>query len=193
MGRLRRSARRHPHTKLAYTWYGSWSTLYSLFNDALLCCHLFESDSYGVSAESGPGRAVRVRNGGAVLSLPPSQVHIGHRRGKSSPSPSSSSSLRKGFVPENIYTLQSEWYPQVIQRYGLPLDNHHLYTKSDWEIFAAAVSSDKTRELILDKMALWAICSSAGRGRSFCVLGAKKGVRRECADWARVFERRVLG
>ena len=51
--------------------------------------------------------------------------------------------------------MQSKWYPNVMQQYGLPLDSRHLYTKSDWEIYAAAVSSDKTRELILDGMAMW--------------------------------------
>lgn len=27
------------HAKLAYDWYGSWTTLYSLFGDAILCFH----------------------------------------------------------------------------------------------------------------------------------------------------------
>jgi hypothetical protein len=42
-----------------------------------------------------------------------------------------------------------------MQKYGLPLDSRHLYTKSDWEFEAAAVASKKVRSEILDRVALW--------------------------------------
>lgn len=35
------------HAKLAYTWFGSWTTLYNLFADSLLCFHLPSSTSLG--------------------------------------------------------------------------------------------------------------------------------------------------
>lgn len=51
--------------------------------------------------------------------------------------------------------MQSTWYSAVLQRYGLPLDSRHLYVKSDWEFFAAAVTSKRVREEILQSVALW--------------------------------------
>ena len=58
-------------------------------------------------------------------------------------------------MPPHIYKIQSEWYHTVRQRYGLPLDSRHLYTKSDWEFFAAAVASKSTRSEILQSVAKW--------------------------------------
>jgi hypothetical protein len=51
--------------------------------------------------------------------------------------------------------MQSKWYGSVLQKYGLPLDSRHLYTKSDWELFAAAVAGSDTRDAILDHVARW--------------------------------------
>ena len=59
--------------------------------------------------------------------------------------------------------MSSDWYYAVRQRYGLPLDSRHLYTKTDWEFFAAAVASKKTREAILDSVALWVNETSTDR------------------------------
>lgn len=41
------------------------------------------------------------------------------------------------------------------QRYGLPLDSRHLQAKTDWEFFAAAVTSKSVRQEILQSVALW--------------------------------------
>jgi hypothetical protein len=59
------------------------------------------------------------------------------------------------FIPHEIYVNQSNYYAVVMQRYGLPLDSRHLYTKSDWEFEAAAVSEPGTRKIILDRVAKW--------------------------------------
>ncbi|KAI7218727.1 putative glutaminase [Hortaea werneckii] len=119
--------------KLAYDWYGSWTTLYSLYADALLCFHPEGS------------------NGGSDSTIHHSlgtdqQPLVGND------SPSNDSA---NFIPDHIYTTQSRWYATAMQKYGLPLDSRHLYTKSDWEFQAAAVASEDTRTEILDRVAKW--------------------------------------
>lgn len=113
------------HAKLAYTWFGSWTTLYNLFADSLLCFHLPSSSS-------------------------PSRINGGGQRPLIDPKASKTS-----FVNEKIYKIQSDWYHSVRQRYGLPLDSRHLYAKSDWEFFAVAVASKQVREEVVDSIALW--------------------------------------
>ncbi|KAJ5625801.1 hypothetical protein N7510_002110 [Penicillium lagena] len=96
------------HAKLAYDWYGSWTTIYNLYADAQLCFHLEDTDTE-----------------------------------------------TPGFVPRHIYQKQSVWYHYVRQKYGLPLDSRHLYTKTDWEFFSMAVASKPVRSEILESVATW--------------------------------------
>ncbi|KAL9101792.1 MAG: hypothetical protein Q9163_002988 [Psora crenata] len=131
------------HAKLSYNWYGSWTTLYNLYADAVLCFHL-EGTSHALSAFSRSEQNSRQK----PLSS------------------SSDSILRKnhtGFVPQRIYKIQSDWYHNVLQRYGLPLDSRHLYTKSDWEFFAASVTSKAVRTEILQATAKWVNETSTDR------------------------------
>lgn len=127
------------HAKLAYDWYGSWTTLYSLYADAVLCFHPTITNSSSISEQ--PDYA------------------SGHDQAQRPLSPSKHSSGREpiteDFIPDKIYNLQSDWYSTVMQKYGLPLDSRHLYTKSDWEFEAAAVANKKVRSEILDRVALW--------------------------------------
>lgn len=118
--------------KLAYDWYGSWTTLYSLYADALLCFHpsITGNTSDVVYKDYGGPQAPLIADRGAELAS-------------------------ADFIPHHIYTTQSEWYLTSMQKYGLPLDSRHLYTKSDWEFQAAAVASKKTRTQILDRVAKW--------------------------------------
>ncbi|RMD44783.1 hypothetical protein DV735_g343, partial [Chaetothyriales sp. CBS 134920] len=88
------------HAKVAYDWYGSWTTTYNLYADSLLCFHLGSKSAVGS-------------------------------------------------------TLQSDWYYAVRQKYGLPLDSRHLYTKTDWEFFAMAVAAPRVRAEILQSVAKW--------------------------------------
>ncbi|KAK5627271.1 hypothetical protein RRF57_002987 [Xylaria bambusicola] len=120
------------HAKLAYTWWGSWTTLYNLFADALLCFHL--SDDRSTTQGQGQSWDSHQRPiGDAGVEILKS----------------------KKFIPDEIYQMQSDWYHNVLQRYGLPLDSRHLYTKSDWEFFAAAVASKEVRTEILQHVATW--------------------------------------
>ncbi|KAI0407518.1 DUF1793-domain-containing protein [Xylaria palmicola] len=120
------------HAKLAYTWYGSWTTLYNLFADALLCFHIPE-ENHSIHEASGYWGA--------------QQAPIDDRR--------TSKAKSRKFIPDSIYQMQSDWYHNVVQRYGLPLDSRHLYTKSDWEFFAAAVAGKQVRTEILQHVAAW--------------------------------------
>jgi hypothetical protein len=52
-------------------------------------------------------------------------------------------------VPRRIYEMQSNFYPTVEQRYGVPLDTRDLRTKNDWEIFCAAIASKETSAMFL--------------------------------------------
>ena len=118
------------HAKVSYDWYGSWTTTYNLFADALLCFHL--EDSAQVKVTDIVDGATQ-----QLVSSTTEQKSV------------------QGFVPRRIYSKQSNWYHFVRQKYGLPLDSRHLYTKSDWEFFAAAVASKSTRTEILQSVAKW--------------------------------------
>ena len=133
------------HAKLAYNWYGSWTTLYNLFADSILCFHLTSSHS----SHQHPSSSTRDDQ----IPLKPIDHHHHHDDDE-------------GFVGKHIYKLQSRWYHNVMQRYGLPLDSRHLYTKTDWEFFAAAVAGEKVRNEILTSVARWVNETSTGKSDS---------------------------
>ncbi|KAK8057109.1 glutaminase [Apiospora saccharicola] len=63
--------------------------------------------------------------------------------------------LNLGVVDKAVYLMQSDWYASVSQIYGVPLDNRHHYTKSDWQIFAAATCRAGTRKMFITSIAYW--------------------------------------
>ncbi|KAL2813505.1 hypothetical protein BDW59DRAFT_154794 [Aspergillus cavernicola] len=128
-------SRDNTHAKLAYNWYGSWTTIYNLYADAQLCFHL-----EGIDLDPSPS-ALFDQN---QKNDPQTPLH-----------PSKPNGDEPGFVPHHIYSKQSNWYATVRQKYGLPLDSRHLYTKTDWEFFAVAVASKHVRATILESVAKW--------------------------------------
>lgn len=52
-------------------------------------------------------------------------------------------------VPQEIYRMQSNYYPTQNKKYGVPLDTRSQRTKNDWEMFCAAISEQGTREMFL--------------------------------------------
>ena len=58
-------------------------------------------------------------------------------------------------VPQSIYDMQSNFYPTVADTYGVPLDTRHNYTKSDWEMFTAAIAGATTQQLFISDLAKW--------------------------------------
>ncbi|KAK7739143.1 hypothetical protein SLS53_005779 [Cytospora paraplurivora] len=63
--------------------------------------------------------------------------------------------LGLNFVPEEVYTIQSNFYPTVALEYGVPLDTRHNWVKSDWELWAAAIANETTRDLFINLEANW--------------------------------------
>lgn len=63
--------------------------------------------------------------------------------------------LNLGVVSQEIYDMQSEWYPTVSQVFGVPLDSRASDTKSDWEMWTAATTSPSTRALLVTSLAYW--------------------------------------
>ncbi|KAF4539734.1 uncharacterized protein LTHEOB_9852 [Lasiodiplodia theobromae] len=135
------------HAKLAYDWYGSWTTIYSLYADSLLCFHPTITNTSSEAVEDEDIVASHHQQKGG--SQAPLQPDIRH------PLPGTRKPITKDFIPHSVYVIQSKWYAAVMQKYGLPLDSRHLYTKSDWEFEAAAVTSEKVRADILDRVATW--------------------------------------
>lgn len=121
------------HAKLAYDWYGSWTTVYSLYADALLCFHPSSTNSSSTFAPASGNNDQPSLQDQTPINAPPTE----------------------NFIPNYVYKIQSDWYSAVMQKYGLPLDNRHLYTKTDWEFEAAAVASTKTRTQILGAVSKW--------------------------------------
>ncbi|KAF9057677.1 DUF1793-domain-containing protein [Panaeolus papilionaceus] len=65
--------------------------------------------------------------------------------------------LKLNTFPESVYTMQTNWYKTVAQPFGVPLDTRHTYTKSDWEIWTAAIMTDtSTRDLFISSVKKWA-------------------------------------
>ncbi|KAJ6085590.1 hypothetical protein N7499_005219 [Penicillium canescens] len=58
-------------------------------------------------------------------------------------------------VPQSVYQMQSDFYPTVANKYGVPLDTRHTYTKGDWECFTAAITSGNTRSMFIKDLATW--------------------------------------
>lgn len=71
--------------------------------------------------------------------------------------------LDLNFVDQSIFDMQSTFYPTVANEFGVPLDTRHTWTKSDWEMFAAAVASPSTRDLLISKLARWVGTTSTNR------------------------------
>lgn len=63
--------------------------------------------------------------------------------------------LGLGAVSPALYGMQSDWYARQSQAYGVPLDSRALYTKSDWEMWAAATCTPGTRRLFVNALARW--------------------------------------
>ena len=86
--------------------------------------------------------------------------------------------LKLDLIPQHVYDIQDNFYPTVFDKYGVPLDTRHSYTKSrfdmhltppcetamlttlvradDWELFVASVSSSDLKQRFISTVANWA-------------------------------------
>ncbi|GAA5882719.1 hypothetical protein JCM16303_006560 [Sporobolomyces ruberrimus] len=61
--------------------------------------------------------------------------------------------LSLDLFPKELYDHQSKWYKQKREKFGVPLDSRHYWAKTDWQIFAAASTSDKdTQDMFIDDL-----------------------------------------
>ncbi|KAL2198179.1 hypothetical protein P885DRAFT_34650 [Corynascus similis CBS 632.67] len=67
------------------------------------------------------------------------------------------------FVDQSVFDMQSKFYPTVASEYGVALDTRHTWTKSDWEMFAAAVAGPQTRAMLISLLARWVGVTSSNR------------------------------
>lgn len=59
------------------------------------------------------------------------------------------------FIPQEIYDMQSDFYLKTQKEYGVILDTRNVWTKVDWELFAAAVAKPDTQNMFISKIARW--------------------------------------
>lgn len=60
--------------------------------------------------------------------------------------------LNLDFVPEWVYTMQSNFYQTILGEYGIPLDTRRNWAKSDWQAFAAAVAEPDVQNAMHERL-----------------------------------------
>ena len=61
--------------------------------------------------------------------------------------------LGLNLVPQEVYDMQSNFYPTINEKYGVPLDTRHDYAKDDEQMLAAAVASPNTTAMFISDIA----------------------------------------
>ncbi|KAI0779898.1 DUF1793-domain-containing protein [Fomes fomentarius] len=61
------------------------------------------------------------------------------------------------FIPSSMYDMQTSWYSNNINAFGIPLDSRNTYTKTDWQMFVAAtVTNNHLRDQIISAVLQYA-------------------------------------
>lgn len=63
--------------------------------------------------------------------------------------------LGLNFIPQSVYDMQSDFYKTKANKYGVVLDTRGTLTKTDWEMFAAAVAKPDTKAMFISLIAKW--------------------------------------
>ncbi|KAK5101613.1 hypothetical protein LTS08_004071 [Lithohypha guttulata] len=101
--------------------------------------------------------------------------------------------LKLSIIPQSLYDQQSAYYPSVSQVWGVPLDNRHDWTKSDWEMWTAATCQPSTRRLFVDSIAYWLNTTSSDRPFSDLFQTINRGESPEDPNPIEFFARPVQG
>ena len=58
--------------------------------------------------------------------------------------------LKLGLFPQDLLEKEVDYYILKTEKYGVPLDNRKMYTKSDWIIWASSLTDnvEKAKKLI---------------------------------------------
>lgn len=65
--------------------------------------------------------------------------------------------LKLNLFPASIYSEQTAWYQTHANAFGVPLDTRHTYTKTDWQLFTAAIATNTTtRDIFISAVKKWA-------------------------------------
>ena len=64
--------------------------------------------------------------------------------------------LGLGLFPDKVYQTEVAWYLKHQNKYGLPLDNRADYTKLDWTVWTACLTSNREDfEAIMSPLYRW--------------------------------------
>ncbi|KAJ7860128.1 hypothetical protein B0H13DRAFT_1639665, partial [Mycena leptocephala] len=64
--------------------------------------------------------------------------------------------LKLNLFPTSVYDEQTAWYQSHANAFGVPLDTRHTYTKTDWEIWTAAiVTNTAVRDIFISAVKNW--------------------------------------
>lgn len=85
--------------------------------------------------------------------------------------------LGLNLVPQSIYAMQSAFYPTIASTFGVTLDTRSVGTKSDWEMWCAAIASPNTKAMFISKLANW--IGTTGTNRAMTDL-----YNTQTGDWA---------
>lgn len=101
--------------------------------------------------------------------------------------------LNLSIIPQELFDMQSRYYPSVSQIWGVPLDNRHYWTKSDWELWTAATCEPSTRRLFVDAIAYWLNTTTSDRPFTDLYQTVGGGASPESPDQIEFFARPVQG
>lgn len=60
--------------------------------------------------------------------------------------------IGSNIFPQSIYDMQTKWYKPKLQNYGIILDTRNTWSKTDWEVWTAAIVDDDLKHGIISSL-----------------------------------------